>query len=170
AALRDLGSGLGALGRYAEAIECFDRAMALVKRHGGAFSLANVLGRLVILALRHGDHSTARSAVDEAVKALSSEDLYGTAWLLYLEARITVAEGRPEEALRLAARAGSGFMRLGDQRGQNVAKIAEGEALIALGRRDDAASLLDEAAAALADLGADLMAEQARQLRSRAKE
>uniref|UniRef100_UPI003F495469 AfsR/SARP family transcriptional regulator n=1 Tax=Nonomuraea bangladeshensis TaxID=404385 RepID=UPI003F495469 len=169
AALRDLGSGLGALGRYTEAIEHFDRAITLVKRHGGAFSLANVLGRLVILALQHGDHSTARSAVDKAVKALSSDDLYGTAWLLYLEARVTVAEGHPEEALGIAARAGSCFTELGDRRGQHLAKIAEGEALIALGRTDDAASLLDTAASALKSLGADLMAEQARRLRSQAK-
>ncbi|MEU7864554.1 BTAD domain-containing putative transcriptional regulator, partial [Nonomuraea sp. NPDC049141] len=166
AALRDLGSGLGALDRYAEAIDHFNRATALVKRHGRGISIANVLGRLAGVALQHGDLSTARSAVDEAIEVLGSDDPYGTAWLLYLEARITVAEGRPKQALLLATRAGSCFRELGDQRGEYLAKIAEGEALIALGRLDDAASLLEAAAAALEGLGADLMAAHARQLRS----
>ncbi|TMR89732.1 AfsR/SARP family transcriptional regulator [Nonomuraea basaltis] len=169
AALRDLGTGLGTLGRYAEAIDHLNRAMALVKRHGRGTSIANILGRLVGVALQHGDQSTARSAVDEAIKALGSDDPYGTAWLLYWEARITVAEGSPDEALRLATRAGSCFMELSDQRGENLAKIAEGEALIALGRPNEAASLLEAAASALENLGADLMAGHARQLRAQAE-
>ncbi|TMR99993.1 tetratricopeptide repeat protein [Nonomuraea basaltis] len=166
AALRDLGSVLGTLDRYAEAVDHLNRATALVRRHGSRTSTANVLGRLAGVALQHGDLSTARSAVDEAIKVLHSDDPYGTTWLLCLEARITVAEGHPEEALRLATRAGSCFMELGDQRGENLARIAEGEALIALGRPDDAASLLEAAASALEGLGADLMAGHARQLRS----
>jgi DNA-binding SARP family transcriptional activator len=164
AALRDLGSGLGALNRYAEAVDHFNRAATLVKRHGQGTSIANVLGRLAGVALQHGDLSTARSAVDEAIEVLGSDDPYSTAWLLYLEARITVAEGRPEEALRIATRAGSCFIELGDQRGENLTKIAKGEALIALGRPDAAASLLEGAASALVGLGADLMAGHARQL------
>ncbi|MEV0235278.1 BTAD domain-containing putative transcriptional regulator [Nonomuraea sp. NPDC050786] len=163
ATLRDLASGLSVLGKYDAARELLDRAVSIAHRLGANASIANILGRLAGIALRHGDPPTARSAVDQAIEALAqTDDPYGAAWLLWLSARTSLAEGRPDDGIGHAVRARARFRQLGDQRGEHLALVTEGEALVALGRGEEAAPLLGAAAAALAELGADRMADHAR--------
>ncbi|GAA3212844.1 AfsR/SARP family transcriptional regulator [Nonomuraea helvata] len=167
AALRDLASGMSALGEYDEARELLERAVSIARRLGANASIANILGRLAGIALQHGDPPTARSAVDQAIEALAqTDDPYGAAWLLWLKARTSLAEDRPDDGIGHAVQARARFRQLGDQRGEHLALVTEGEALVALGRGHEAAPLLDAAASALAELGADRMADHARAVAS----
>jgi Nif-specific regulatory protein len=138
------GNILTALDRYEEALEAFERSLAIRRRGRQPQALANTYNNLAILAWRRGD---TERALDYGTQALSvwegSSDIPGAAESLNTLGVIFAQEGRTQEALDCFARCLTTKREHGELRGAAAAannmailqmRVGEGDAALRLYR------------------------------------
>ncbi|GAA2459975.1 BTAD domain-containing putative transcriptional regulator [Actinomadura vinacea] len=110
---------LAAAERFAEALAVARAALRLARTLGEPHFEATALSRVTHCELELGDAVAAARACGEALRLLDGvQDRRSAAWLLRESARITLVQGRREEAAELAERAVAHFRDLGDRYGQ----------------------------------------------------
>jgi tetratricopeptide (TPR) repeat protein len=153
-ALTNLGVVCWQLGRHPEAIEHFERALALSREFGDGRGEARILGNLGVVhsTTGHGEISAAyqQQALDRFVQLA---DRVGEANTLTNLGSVYVRLGRPEPAAEQNRRALAIFRELRHRGGEATALNNLGDAHVMLGRFADAAGHYEQALALFRDLG-----------------
>lgn len=144
----NLAETLCELGRGEEAGEIIEQALADFRELGDHFGEGNALFLLSWARRVSADLDAARRAIGDALSIANEEDnqVWRGHWLAE-SARIDLARGNPEEALRLCQESAAVQRQLGDAAREAVALDSAGEACQALGRFKEAAQLHHRAVA-----------------------
>ena len=166
-ALRQTAVLLHGQGRYAEAAEAAERALAVFER-GGEQRGAGMA--LLTLSDCQRDRGVSEGAVESCERALTLfraiDDAWSLAWGRCALGRALSDLGRWPEALAHYTDALTTFRSFGNRRNEARALIGMGEACIAMGQREEAREHL-RAAAALAEM---IGGEQAADLKDRIRD
>jgi tetratricopeptide (TPR) repeat protein len=139
-----LGNALLTEKQFAAAKPVFDEALATFRAIGDRFHTAWTLHELGLLAIRLGNLAEGRHTLSEAIGVFAdARDVSGVILLLDDFSELTAAEGRPLQAIRLAAAASA----LQASSGTNLAEVSNR----IMGRERLTAGESDEAMAAWAE-------------------
>lgn len=129
-------------GRAGEAVGIVEQVLADFRDLDDHFGVGNALWLLSRARRESGDPEAAGTAIAEALSLAAQEDnqLWQGHWLAE-SARVELARGRAEDALRLARESAAVQQRLGDAAREAAAMDIAGEACGALGHPDEAAGL-----------------------------
>lgn len=149
----NLAEALCELSRYEEAGQIIEQALADFRELGDHIGERNALWLLSWVMRGIGDLEAASRAIGAALTIAHDHDnqVWRGHWLAE-SARVELARGNPEEALRLFQESAAVQRRLGDAGREAVALDGAGEACQALDRSEEAAKLHRRAVAAFREL------------------
>jgi DNA-binding NarL/FixJ family response regulator len=139
------------VGREEESVKAWARAHAEHAARGDAPRAARSAFWLAFTLMNRGEHARAGGwfARVQRIVAELCGDCPERGYLLGMAGMERMAQGDPSEALALFRRSAEVSRRFGDIDGLTLSRLGEGQALLALGKRDEGCALLDEAMVAV---------------------
>jgi tetratricopeptide (TPR) repeat protein len=155
-------------GRWDEALDWYQGDRETSLRAGNAVGAATAASNIGEILVKRGHFEEAEPILKEAVRVMvSSRFKDGAAWAEVQLARILIGRGELDKAHDLMARVGAEFTDLGQVTSTLESALIRSQAMVGLGRAEEALELLDRSASA-AGKDAQLYGPQVADERARA--
>jgi len=155
-------------GRWDEALDWYQGDRETSLRAGNAVGAATAASNIGEILVKRGHFEEAEPILKEAVRVMvSSRFKDGAAWAEVQLARILIGRGELDDAHDLMARVGAEFTDLGQVTSALESALVRSQAMVGLGRAEEALELLDRSASA-AGKDAQLYGPQVADERARA--
>src|SRR5439155_1478299 len=160
ACLGNLGNLCYLTGRFDEAIDYFERAIAALPSSGEFCNAAfETLARIRLAQGRHEECSRVLDRIDESIQCPSDRMLYAHRYALLARSELLAREGRLHQALETTESVLTVAREAGDRLLQALAAVFKAEVLQRLGEQNEALTILSEISMTLLERPPDIYAQ-----------